>query len=336
MKNFASMSPDDILKYIDQKLEEKTIMTPSDLSTGGLLNAEQSNKFIWDTLQDVVVSKEARLEIMNSPKKDIDKIGFASRIMRAPGSEGTEESTTTKPTPEQVELSTVRIIGCVDISYMTLEDNIERADFADSLMTMIAAKCGEDLEDLYLNGDDGSGDPYYVLNDGWLILGAVAHGTNGNGQADFVSTADKTILNLDAMIDALPSKYLKNKAQWRFYVHPDLDNLLRRWVASRETIAGDRYMLEDVPMFYTGVPIIRVPMIVSSTAGTPSLVRSKIMLVKPDNLVLGIQRQIRIEKEAKPRKQQVEFTVTIRSDVQIEENDAVVVGTGMPHVLGSA
>jgi len=51
--------------------------------------------------------------------------------------------------------------------------------------------------------------------------------------------------------------------------------------------------------------------------------------------VLGIQRQIRIEKEAKPRKQQVEFTVTIRSDVQIEEDDAVVVGTNMAHVLGS-
>ena len=330
------MSPDDILKYIDEKLEEKTIMTPSDLATGGLLNAEQSDKFIWDTLNQVVISKEARLEIMNSPKKDIDKIGFASRIMRAPGSEGTEETTTTKPTPDQVELDTVRVIGCVDISYMTLEDNIERADFADTLMTAIAEKCGEDLEDLYINGDDTSGDTYYVLNDGWLVLGAVTHSTSGNGQSDFVSTADKTIANLDSMIDALPSKYLKNKANWRFFVHPDLDNVMRRWVASRETIAGDRYMLEDVPMYYTGIPIVRVPMISSSTTGSPSLERSSILLCVPSNLVLGIQRKIRIEKEAKPRKQQVEFTVTIRSDVVIEEDDAVVVGSNMAHVLGSS
>lgn len=336
MKGFGSMSPEDILKYIDEKLEGKTIMTPSDLSTGGLLNDEQSNKFIWDTLNDVVVAKEARLEIMNSPKKDIDKIGFGSRILRAPGAEGSEETTSTKPTPDQVELSTVRVIGCVDISYTTLEDNIERADFADTLMAAIAAKCGEDLEDLYLNGDDTSGDAFYVLNDGWLVLGAVGHTVSGNGQSDFVSTADKTIANFDAMIDAMPAKFMKNKAALRFYVHPSIDNIVRRYVASRETIAGDRYLLEDIPVFYAGIPIIRVPMIASASGGSPSLTRSKIMLCNPNNLIVGIQRQIRIEKEAKPRKQQIEFTVTLRADVQIEENDAVVVGTNMAHVLGSA
>ncbi len=122
---------------------------------------------------------------MSSPQRQINKISFATRILKpavsnTPLSVGDRSS----PTTEQVLLTTKEVIAEVRLPYDVIEDNIERGNIGqmtdtngtptsggirDTIMTLIAERAALDLEELALLGDTGSGDPYLALLDGWLI-----------------------------------------------------------------------------------------------------------------------------------------------------------------------
>jgi HK97 family phage major capsid protein len=285
-------------------------------SKGGLLNPEQANAFIDMLIENSVIWTDARVERMAAPQKKIEKLGFASRIMMA-AEEGTDPESTSKPTTGIVTLSTVEAIACVDVTYSALEDNIERERLLNNLMGKIAARAVLDLEELGIKGDTGNmGDDYLALLDGWFTQ-STTHVVN-------CSAADTCIEVLSALYKEMPKKYVRIKSQLRYYVTEDFEQSFREELAGRETGAGDRYLLEDAPVKYAGIPVVSVPTMTAHSA----------MLVHPDNLIVGIQRDINVETERKPRKRVIEVTLTCRVDAKFEEEDAVVTTITIPSDLG--
>lgn len=57
--------------------------------------------------------------------------------------------------------------------------------------------------------------------------------------------------------------------------------------------------------------------------GAAMLPTSKLLFTNPQNIIFGIQRNIRIEQGRDIRSREVIIVLTARVDVQIEETDAI-------------
>jgi len=334
------LTNEQLLEELNRKFfGNKTIFTDSDLASAGLLNARQLTQFIEETLERAVMRKECRHDSGAEKQVDLDKIEFADLLIQTPAAEGTEHTTTTKPSTDQVSISTVEYLIAVDLGWSSLRNSIEKAGFENKLMKRISRKAGTDLEAVAVNSNTSTGSGVYDDNAGWFQIGATDHEVD-HASAEFASTADKTITLFDNMLDALPKKYMDSTdlKAWRFYVHVDVEWLYRRWLtAIGATHAGAmNYLIDNPPIFYQGIPVIGVPRLARTSAGTPSYYLSKAMLCHPKNLIEYIQTTMQFVSENKPRKRQIEITGTINVDWQIEETDAVVVAKDIKHSLGTS
>ncbi len=335
------LTNEELLKELEKRFfGKKTLFTETDLATGGLLNPKQFDKFIEQTLEKTVVRNECRPESGDEKQTELDKIEFAQEtIIQTPAAEGTEHTTTTKPTTSKVNISTVEYLIAVDLGYSSLRNSIEKANFENNLMKRISNKAGSDMEALALNSDTVTGSGVYDDNAGWFQIGETDHVVD-HLNADFASTAHKTLRLFDNMLDLLPKEYLDEAdlKSWRFYVHMDIDWLYRRWLtAIGATHAGAmNYLIDNPPIFYQGIPVIGVPRLKRTATGSPAYYVSKIMLCHPKNLIEYVQVEISFVSESKPRKRVVEITGTFNIDWQIEETDAVVVAKNIKHNLATS
>lgn len=310
----------------NQDLIKKADLAVSDLtSDGGLLNPEQTDAFIRKLLVQPTILASCRTVRMNSPQRKINKIGFGSRILKpavshTPLSSGDRS----KPTTEQVTLSTKEVIAEVQLPYDVIEDNIERGGIEenvaagpdggtqfggglkDTLMSLIAERVAVDLEELAIQGDTLSGDAYLALVDGFLKL-ATAH-TVDQGNA----TVDRAMFK--AGLQAMPDQYLRNLAALRHYLATDKVIDYRDSLAARETILGDSQIQNVNGVNGFGVPVEMVSLMPGA----------KGLFTNPQNLIFGVQRRINMEVDKDIRSRAYIIVVTARVDFAIEETDAVV------------
>ena len=288
----------------------KAELSLSDLTAGGLLNPEQSSTFLRKILDEATMLKEVRSVPMNAPQKVINKVGFTSRILKAAvqttGSRALSSGDRSKPTTGKVTLNTVEVIAEVPLPYEVLEDNIERDDFQDTLLTLMAERAALDLEELVIQGDTDSGDDYLALTDGVLELATsnVVDAGNSPITPALLSTAMK----------AMPTKYLRMKSRMAWFMPHDIEQDYRTALASRQTGLGDAVITGDAPVRALGIRII-------ACANMPS---DQIVLTDPRNIIFGLQRNIRIETDRNIQERQIDIVLTARVAVQLEEEDAVV------------
>ena len=148
------------------ELLQKALETADLMAGGGLLNPEQSEKFITHLHDLSVMAKDARQIPMKTKKREINKIGVGQRAS-VPASEGQDPGVTRKPTFSKVELDTVEIMTPFEITYDVFEDNIEGESLEDSIIKLFAEQIATDHEELYIMGDKTSADTYLALLDGW-------------------------------------------------------------------------------------------------------------------------------------------------------------------------
>jgi hypothetical protein len=77
-----------------------------------------------------------------------------------------------------------------------------------------------------------------------------------------------------------------------------------------------------------GIPIVEVPLLPETQTGTyatPSGSHGDIHLTFPNNVVIGIKRDVTVYRFFQPRKDTIEYTMYTRVGVQIEQADAWVV-----------
>jgi len=305
------------------ELMKKADLALSDMNTnGGLLEAEQGNLFIRKLLVQPTILRQARAVRMISPQMKVNKIQFGSRILHA-GTQGTALglSDRSKPTTEQIQLSTKEVIAEVRLPYDVIEDNIEGGNIGerndtstggmtgglkDTIMDLIIERVALDLEELALLGDTGSGDAYLALLDGWLVQATsnVVDMTSAPISKDMFKQGLQT----------MPDQYLRNLQQLRHYVSVDNEIAYRDSLANRETALGDSQIQGTSPVFGFGVAVEKASLMPAASG----------LLMPPQNMIFGIQRQIHIETDKDISAREYKIVVTLRVDMLFEEEGAVV------------
>jgi hypothetical protein len=293
---------------------EKADLALADLSNGGILTPAQAQKFLRITINEAKLLKHATVMPMRSPKQLIEKIRFGSRILR-PGSEATALSLGERARPDlgKVELDAQLFKAEVRLNNEVLEDTIERGELRNTIMQLMAEAIARDMDEIIIQGDRGSSDPFLNKLDGILVQ-AQSNVVNAAFQ-----TANKSIFR--DMLKTMPSPFLRNKTDLRFFTSIDAEIDYKDSLSSRETTGGDRYYDEDVNSSYSGVPVIGVPMFPENLGGGNN---TDVILTDPKNINVGIWRDIRLEADKIVSDGVLIIVATLRFDVKYAEETAVV------------
>jgi hypothetical protein len=205
--------------YGTQDLIAKLDLAIKSITTATLgttkLTAEKQERFVRSVEKKAVILGEARRVDMKSHTKDIDRVGFGARIMQA-GVENVAAAEGNLPTFATNQLVAVEAVAVVGITDSTLEDNIEKENFEDTLVDMMGNRAGIDMEELFVKGDTASGDTYLALTDGWLKLAANAvdgaitdTGGGGNTTLAAVGGAGAQEITVAAAANIIVNDYIR-------------------------------------------------------------------------------------------------------------------------------
>lgn len=314
----------------NSKIIQKADFTLADLASGGLLNPEQAATFIRKLKISPTILNQMRTVVMSSPQRNINKIGFADRIlMPAISGVALDEDTSptnrrSKPTTEQVQLTTKEVIAEVRLPYDVIEDNIERgminADnpsgpstnpvsggFKDTIMALIAERAAIDLEELAILGDTASGDAYLALLDGFL------KDATSNVADQGLAVIDRAMFK--GGIQTLPDQYKKQLASLKNFVSMDNYTEYQDTRANRETNGGDAANDQLTPTLWA---------LGTKVEGAAVMPAAQGLFTNPQNMIFGIQRQMSIEVDKIITQRVFVIVLTMRIDFKYEEEEAVV------------
>lgn len=301
-------------------LSNRTILEKADLALadltagGGILKPAQAQKFMRLLIKESVLMKMATVIPMASPKQQISKIKFGSRILR-PGQEATALALADRAKPDlsSVELDAQLFKAEVRLSDEVLEDSIERGELRQTIMEMMAEAISRDMEEVLINGDTVSVDPFLAVMDG-VLKQATSNVVDAAG-----APISKTLLQ--SMLKTLPSEHLRDKKAMRFMTSVDADLDYRNTLADRATVAGDRLLESDTPVLHGGVPMQPVPLFPENLGAGND--QTAIVLCNPKNIHVGIWRQIRLESDRDISEGTLKIVATLRFDVKYAEEQGV-------------
>lgn len=303
---------------------------------GGILKPEQANRFIDYMWDETALTSMVRRIKMNNPTAEIDKIAVGRRLARK-ATEGVDTGVNVDPTFAKISMTTVKIRLDWELTTESLEDNIEGESLEDHVARLMATQLGNDLEDLYINGDTTSADPLLQSLDGFVkrfLAGAhvVTGGTDG---------LNKTIFN--RIVKAMPRKYLSRRGDLRFFTSP---GLLQDFLNTTTDASGGAFLnLQEsayrseavagqgggsIALRPFGVTPVEIPLLPEDLDGTYSGATGDHGIgiwTFPKNMIVGVQREITVYREFKPKKDTIEYTVYTRVANQIENLDAAVTVT---------
>jgi len=304
---------------------------------GGLLNPEQSARFLDYMFDATVIGKVARTVRMRADTTEIDRIGVGEKLMKL-ASEAENTGTNSAVQFSKISLTTKKLRLDWELSTESLEDNIEGADLEDHIARLMATQAGNDLEDVVLNGNTAlSSDNLYKAFDGIVKIAK----TNGRVVAGAGAAVSRDIFN--KALKAMPRKYKQRRPDLRFLAGSNLiqdylystsqniQNVNPQDIAS-SIIRGDQGGLGGpagyVAPFAFGIPIVEVPLLKETQTGsyaTPTGEHGDVHLTFPNNVVIGIKRDVTVYRFFWPKKDSIEYTMYTRVGTQIEQADAWVV-----------
>ena len=265
-------------------------------------------------IKDSPLMQLATVVPMASPKQQISKIKFGSRVLR-PGQEATPlgAGDRAKPDLSQVELDAKLFKAEVRLSDEVLEDSIERGELRQTIMEMMAEAISRDMEDVLINGDTLSADPFLAVMDG-VLKQATSNVVDAGG-----NPISKNLLR--DVLKTVPSEHLRDKKAMRFLTSVDADLDYRNSLAERATAVGDRLLEGDTPVLYSGVPLQPIPLFPETLGATGD--QTSLLLCNPKNIHVGIWRNIRIESARDISEGTLKIVATLRFDVKFAEEPGV-------------
>lgn len=300
------------------ELLQKAIDT-SDLAAGGLLGTEQANRFIDLVTDQSVMLREARTVRMRSSVTELDKIATTGRVSKLK-TEGTAPGDLSEPAFSKITLTAVDIITPFEITFEALEDNIEGYDLENTVIAAMAKQTATDLEELAIQGDAGSSDPFLQGLNGWRVLADDGHEVDVEGD-----TLDKDVLG--EMYRGLPSKYKRNHEDLRYFFAPACVQDWHDSFADRPTAGGDSALQSAIAPPYMGIPVVSVANIPTNLDGINGHTGSDLsyaFLTHRENLVFGVHREVRIDKDKDILRGVNVYAITTRVAVEFEDDDAVM------------
>lgn len=294
---------------------EKADLALSDLLSGGELVDAQAKKFIRLLIKESVILGMAQVKPMASKKQLMEKIRFASRILRAGQSQvALPLADRSKPDLSKVELDAKLFKAEVRLDNETLEDNIEQGTLRQTVMELMGEAISRDMDEVIVNGDTTSSDLFLAQFNG-LLKAATSHVVNGG-------TVALTSTQLKAAIKSMPTQYIRNKKNLSFLTSIDAETDYRDTLSQRDTVGGDRFLTEDAPILYSGIPLSDVPLFPENLGGGSN--ETNVLLLDPKNICVGVWRKITFETDKDISAGVLKIVASIRFDFKYVEEDAVV------------
>lgn len=299
----------------NRSILKKADLTSSDLSSGGLLLAEQAAAFIRLLIKESILMKDCNVKAMKSDKQLVEKITFGSRILRA-GVEAAAlpEADRAKPTLDKVELDTKLFKAEARFSDEVIDDNIEGEALANTIKQLIAERVSSDMEEVMVQGDDTSADLFLKQLNG-LIKTATSN-VYAAGSADL----DVDILR--EVVKLLPSQYHRRRSFYKFYTGVQVREDYAFNLGARATEGGDRHLDTDDVLKYRSNPVVALPWMPENLGGGTD--ESKVLYFDPKTVRIGIRRNIKMEEDRLVREGVNIVVTTLRFDVKYEDEPGVV------------
>jgi hypothetical protein len=300
---------------------------------GGILAPEQARRFIdyvWDA---TVLAKDGRRVTMRANTMEIEKVNVGERVIRA-AAQGAPDYTNIGATFSKVELTTKKIRLDWEVSTEALEDNIEGGALEDHLVRLMTNAFANDIEDLAINGLGTGADAFLSIMAGFVKQ---TRGTVGNAAHEYAATVSDnnyTTSVMQGLLLAMPRKYRALKSNLKFYAGTDafagivrnngtLADAISAAFSDRtgSTQANRQEFLDGTAQTLGNARTTRVLGV--DVLEVPYYPAGYVDLTFPQNRVWGFQRDITVNREYKPKKDTIEYTVFVRFGIQWEELDAV-------------
>lgn len=322
-----------------------------------VLAAEEADRFIDYIVDESVMKGKARVVRMTKPTQNIRALGLGTGRFLHPGKTFSSSEYLKELSHNKIELVSKKIRGCIAIFDDDLEDNIEADAFANHIMRMVAAKISNELDEAYWLGSDTAGafgdDDIMSLWDGWrqIILQADSVGDdyyNKVSGASIILDADGGVhfsqrgkiamvgstapynweFKYNELLFQLASKYKRGGLGRLGFYNSDLvtQNYIEA-LASRSTILGDNAILGKGPLQYGLVPIVscpNMPSVMTKAGKIEGGTYSDCLLTPDGNLIMGIQRDIKIESQREAADEATYWFYSMRCVPAIENTNACV------------
>lgn len=330
--------------------------------SGVTLSIEEADKFI-DYLEDLsVLTKNARIERMTKPEKNINAVGFETGQFLYPAETFSSSDYKTDFDGNQIKLTTKKLRGCVAIFDDDKEDYKAQPnlDWNATILKLIAKKVANQIEEIAWISDTQSlggfaaTDPRSLF-DGWRyqinnsqsgetyendVIGSavILDASIGSGGADFDLAGAIAVKDSSApyawefkyknMLKAMDPRYARVAAKdLRFWNHDKLTLDYNGAVADRATVAGDNALIGNVQNVFSNTPIVSAPgmsITLNSSGVHGGGSYSDSLLTPAKNLIWGIQRSLTLEFFRDAAGERDLWFYSVRMDFAVENVNACV------------
>ncbi len=318
----------------------------SDMSSASaLLNQEQFNTFMRAATINNTILNDASFRRMNSMSQVVSSTKVSGRVLQSGyttvgATSGTTDDELTAATIGfgKAELNVTKLKALTSILDDDKEDNIEREQFEQTLLTMMGEAVGRDLEAVCVFGDsdyvdsDSAADPLFSCFDGWLnestsvIKSSGVIDAAGSGTADFTLSTDTVVGMFDQMIYNMPVAYRQAglMKDLVFYVPFEVLESYRHELMDRETGLGDTAVINNDDLRYKGIPIKYAP-VLDATDGRTVYGNVPTILTVPEFLWYGVYKDLSVEPDRQVPQEQTDYYYRIRCDAALQYTDSCVV-----------
>ena len=243
-----------------------------------VLSETESNIFLKTALESQVVVSEVRVDVDSDSE-------WSEPIIRFKNDEWDVSDASTR----HFLVHTVSLRGEIPIDSKLMESQVQQRGFGSTAMLASAEATGREIEHLAINSDMNSVTEDRTLQnfDGWLKQ---AKGGRGNVY-DAVNIGHDYQSMFSRLLQLLPDRYKRDKANMRFYVPMSLEERYRDQLAQRGTALGDAILEGSRGIKYQEIPIKPVPFMDSGIDSHHIILTHKL------NLQLGVQSQVIVDVE---------------------------------------
>lgn len=294
-----------------------------------IVEPECSDRLIDFIEDESVLVGLMRVIRMTRNEQNLNFIEMSDGILRPGGCQTTCDTGTIAGTRKT--LSVHELKAAIPLCDDVLDANIEGAALENHVLQMVAKVLANELEVWVLMASLGLNYTTPLVNEATMILDdnlyeqlQGGHVLNGLTASDgrFI-----TACKVQQMMQALPTQYRGNR-NLRLFMP---DDMIWDWngvVRARQTPGGDAQFSGQVDPQLGRLPFVSIPLlptnITSCSVGSAAGNGTFMFLADPENLVLGIQREMTFERWRNGCEGRTFLIWTIRVDVLIENTDATV------------
>ena len=316
-----SATPQDALKAI----------TTTDLGDSGTLPREMFDEFFREVQNQAAVLDAVRTVPIGRSKTRIPTISVGERLRR--GQAENNDQDLSDVSTGHVDIDAEKGSVYWDLTRETVEENPEREDLADTILTMMAQQWAVDTEDLAFNGDEedasgGDSQAFLSQNDGWFQVAE----DESSPVYDHQETDTDQPIDTDLFhntIQTLESKYLReiNGQAPVFMLNSKQLQEYGYNLTDREDGLGAAVLMADTDVNPFGYDII----------GSPVVPEGEGLFTNPMNLIYALRYDVRIEVATETDKTFdndlfARYKIVGKDDFQIQDSDAVVRIEGIEEV----